>query len=240
MTPITFATPSPPKGRSPSFPTTLHVRSNIRSTSISMPSAISWNVASQNSSSSAASQPASKRPPEITGPSSLSQRSSYGCDKCPHHLVTDPQSDAAMDGVPDRLRAGGAVDEEVGDPSLGDAVAEAAAILKPALVSDRRHHVALAGHGGDDARLRPEGVHEAAIDVGLDAAAEQMRPLPADLDQGGLIGACIERGVERIERERLVRIALDPLPQLPDLDGGGDLVARRQPADPSSPAVDAV
>src|SRR6476661_8178094 len=86
MTPITFATPSPPKGRSPSFPTTLHVRSNIRSTSISMPSAISWNVASQNSSSSAASQPASKRPPEITVPSSLSQRSSYGCDKCPHHL----------------------------------------------------------------------------------------------------------------------------------------------------------
>src|SRR5712672_3698790 len=86
MTPITFATPSPPRGRSPSFPTTLHVRSNIRSTSISMPSAISWNVASQNSSSSAASQPASKRPPEITVPSSLSQRSSYGCDKCPHHL----------------------------------------------------------------------------------------------------------------------------------------------------------
>src|SRR6478672_9397693 len=87
MTPITFATPSPPKGRSPSFPTTLHVRSNIRSTSISMPSAISWNVASQNSSSSAASQPASKRPPEITVPSSLSQRSSYGCHKCPHHLM---------------------------------------------------------------------------------------------------------------------------------------------------------
>jgi len=39
-----------------------------------------------NSSSSAASQPASKRPPEITVPSSLSQRSSYGCDKCQHHL----------------------------------------------------------------------------------------------------------------------------------------------------------
>src|SRR6476646_1818122 len=94
MTPITFATPSPPRGRSPSFPTTLHVRSNIRSTSISMPSAISWNVASQNSSSSAASQPASKRPPEITGPSSLSQRSSYGCDKCPHHLAL-PVADAA-------------------------------------------------------------------------------------------------------------------------------------------------
>src|SRR6476660_9217890 len=96
MTPITFATPSPPKGRSPSFPTTLHVRSNIRSTSISMPSAISWNVASQNSSSSAASQPASKRPPEITVPSSLSQRSSYGCDKCPHHLVHSLSKDAAF------------------------------------------------------------------------------------------------------------------------------------------------
>src|SRR5256885_758135 len=32
------------------------------------------------------SQPASKRQPEITLPSSLSQPSSYGCDKCPHHL----------------------------------------------------------------------------------------------------------------------------------------------------------
>src|SRR3979409_2625219 len=86
MTPITCAKPSPPRGRSPSSPTTRHVRSNIHSTSISMPSAISWNAASQNSSSSAASQPASKRPPEITGPSSLSLPSSYGCDKCPHHL----------------------------------------------------------------------------------------------------------------------------------------------------------
>jgi hypothetical protein len=52
-----------------------------------MPSAISWNAASQNSSSSAASQPASKRPPEITAPSSLSLQSSYGCDKCPHYLA---------------------------------------------------------------------------------------------------------------------------------------------------------
>jgi transposase len=47
------------------------VRSNIRSTRSSMPSAISWNAASQNSSSSAASQLASKRPPKITVPSSL-------------------------------------------------------------------------------------------------------------------------------------------------------------------------
>jgi hypothetical protein len=34
-----------------------------------MPSVISWNAASQNSSNSAASQPASKRQPEITLPS---------------------------------------------------------------------------------------------------------------------------------------------------------------------------
>src|ERR1700676_1738725 len=86
MTPITCAKPSPPKGRSPSSPTTHHVRSNIHSTSISMPSAISSNAASQSSSNSAASRPASKKPLEITAPSSLSQPSSYGCDKCPHHL----------------------------------------------------------------------------------------------------------------------------------------------------------
>src|SRR5258708_32137634 len=85
-TPIICARPSLPKARSPSSPTTRHGRSNIRSTSISMPSAISWSAASQNSNNSAASQPASKRPPEITVPSSLSQPSSYGCDKCPHHL----------------------------------------------------------------------------------------------------------------------------------------------------------
>lgn len=60
--------------------------SNIRSTNISMPSAISWNAASANSSSSVASQPASKRQPETTGPSSLSLPSSYGRDKCPHCL----------------------------------------------------------------------------------------------------------------------------------------------------------
>src|SRR6266403_5514625 len=85
-TPTICARPSLPKARSPSSPTTRHGRSNIRSTSISMPSAISWSAASQNSNNSAASQPASKRQPEITVPSSLSQPSSYGCDKCPHHL----------------------------------------------------------------------------------------------------------------------------------------------------------
>src|SRR6266403_5757498 len=77
-TPTICARPSLPKARSPSSPTTPHGRSNIRSTSISMPSAISWSAASQNSNNSAASQPASKRQPEITLPSSLSQPSSYG------------------------------------------------------------------------------------------------------------------------------------------------------------------
>src|SRR6516165_7918618 len=86
MTPIICAKTLPPKKRSPSSLTTRHARSNIHSTSISMPSAISWNAASQNSSSSVASLPASKKPPEITKPSSLSLLSSYGCDKCPHRL----------------------------------------------------------------------------------------------------------------------------------------------------------
>src|SRR5712675_3645715 len=94
-TPIICARPSLPKARSPSSPTTRHGRSNIRSTSISMPSAISWSAASQNSNNSAASQPVSKRQPEITLPSSLSQPSSYGCDKCPHHLA------GAVDGIHD-------------------------------------------------------------------------------------------------------------------------------------------
>src|SRR6266403_618911 len=90
-TPIICARPSLPKARSPSSPTTRHGRSNIRSTSISMPSAISWSAAAQNSNNSAASQPASKRQPEITVTSSLSQPSYYGCDKCPHHLEHDPE-----------------------------------------------------------------------------------------------------------------------------------------------------
>src|SRR4249919_2943479 len=93
MTPITCARPSQPRGRSPSSPTTRHARSNIRSTSTSMPSAISSNAASPSSSNSAASQPASKKPPEITAPSSRSQLSSYGCDKCPHYLVHQARHD---------------------------------------------------------------------------------------------------------------------------------------------------
>ena len=63
-----------------------HGHSNIHSTSISMPSVISSSAASQNSSNSAASLPASKRQPEITLPSSLSQPPSCGCDKCPQDL----------------------------------------------------------------------------------------------------------------------------------------------------------
>src|SRR5438046_5528923 len=85
-TPIICAKPSLPKAHLQSSPTTHHGRSNIHSTNISMPSAISWSAASQNSSNSAASQPASKRLLEITLPSSPSLPSSYGCDKCPHHL----------------------------------------------------------------------------------------------------------------------------------------------------------
>jgi transposase len=65
------------KGALAVIPKTRRGRSNIRSTSISTPSTISWNAASQNSSSSAASQLASKRLPEITVPSSPSQPSSY-------------------------------------------------------------------------------------------------------------------------------------------------------------------
>jgi hypothetical protein len=41
--------------------------------------------------------------------------------------VIHPQSDATVKGVADRLQAQSAVDEEVPDPALGNAVAEAAA-----------------------------------------------------------------------------------------------------------------
>ncbi|MGY2986244.1 hypothetical protein ACVI1K_003591 [Bradyrhizobium sp. USDA 4508] len=78
MTPITCAKPSRPKARSPSFPTTRHARSNTHSTRISTPSVISSNAASQSSSSSDVSQPASKKRPGITGPSSLSLPLFYG------------------------------------------------------------------------------------------------------------------------------------------------------------------
>ena len=74
------------KGASPSFPTIRHGRSNIRSTNISMPSAISWSVASQSSSSSGASQHASRKPLGTIRPWSPLPPSSYGCDKCPQDL----------------------------------------------------------------------------------------------------------------------------------------------------------
>src|SRR5580704_942430 len=96
MTPIPCAKPSPPKGRSPSSPTTRHERSNIRSTSISTPSATWWSVVSQGSSNSAVSRPASKRPHAITAQSYLSPPSSYGRDKCPHHLAH--AEDVEVDG----------------------------------------------------------------------------------------------------------------------------------------------
>src|SRR5260370_34660997 len=93
--------------------------------------------------------------------------------------VIHPQSDAAVDGVADRLWSQSPVDEEIGDPAFGNAEAEAAAIFEPALVSDRRHHRAVAGHGGDDAGVRRKGLHVPAIDVDFDSVAEQMRPLAA-------------------------------------------------------------
>src|SRR5579872_3938916 len=104
-TQITCAKPSLPKARLPSSPTTHHGHSNIRSTSISIPSAISWSAASQNSSNSAASRPASKRPPEITGRSSLSQPSFYGCDKCPHRLDHRRKASKRQRAVPRRTHA---------------------------------------------------------------------------------------------------------------------------------------
>src|SRR5204863_7280916 len=44
--------------------------------------------------------------------------------RLPAALIIGPQSDAAMYRVADRLRAQGPVDEEVGDPALGDADSE--------------------------------------------------------------------------------------------------------------------
>jgi hypothetical protein len=48
---------------------------------------------------------------------------------------------------------------------------------------------AVASHGRYDSRARRKRLHKAAIDVALDAVAEQMRPLAADLDEVGLVGA---------------------------------------------------
>src|SRR5215471_13526695 len=109
--------------------------------------------------------------------------------------IVDPKPNPAVDRVADRLRTHGAVDEEVGDPTLADAEAEPAAIFEPALIADRRRHHALAG-GGGDAGLCAEGMDIAAVDVALDAVGDQVRPLPADFGQRGLVGAGVEGGVE--------------------------------------------
>ena len=50
-----------------------------------------------------------------------------------------------MDGVAGRLRTERAVDEEVGDPALGDAEAEPAAIFESALIAHGRRHEAVTG-----------------------------------------------------------------------------------------------
>ena len=67
----------------PSSPTTHHGRSNIGSTSISMPSAISWSAASQNSYIPPRCNPLRKDSSKYLAVPSLSPVS-YGCDKCPH------------------------------------------------------------------------------------------------------------------------------------------------------------
>lgn len=57
--------------------------------------------------------PLSKRPPEITEPSSLSLPSSYGCDKCPHCLASlyvSPRS--ARDGLTNRCVFDGLINGE--------------------------------------------------------------------------------------------------------------------------------
>src|ERR1700674_5250360 len=160
MTLTTSAKPSLPRRRSPSSPITRHGRSNIHSTSISTPSAIWWNAASIGSSSSVASQLASRRPPEITVPSSLSLLSSYGCAKCPHHLClshkgrggtehaataslprpSNPQISVLQIRLGDQLRRGAAPH---GAPALDDVVAvgDAGEVLD--VLVDHQHRLAL-------------------------------------------------------------------------------------------------
>src|SRR5450432_9064 len=99
MTPIICAKPSPPRARSPLFPTTRHGRSNIRSTNISMPSAISWSAASKSSSSSGASQRASRKLLGTIRPWSPLPPSSYGCDKCPQDLAHERVQREAAHGT---------------------------------------------------------------------------------------------------------------------------------------------
>ena len=123
-----------------------------------------------------------------------------------------------MHGVADWLWAGGAVDKEVSNPALADAVADPTAIFKPALIADRWHHGALPGDRGNDAGAGCKGLYEAAVNVGLDIVAPQMRPLRTELDKIGFVGARGKVRVERIEHHGGgIAVALDPLPHLPNL-----------------------
>src|SRR6516165_9427371 len=83
-------------------------------------------------------------------------------------------------------------------------------------------------------------MHIEAVDIAFYARAKQMRPLATELDQAGAVGAGCDGRVKWIERGRRIGIAVDMLPQLPELDGGCDLVARRQPVDPSGAAVNRI
>src|SRR5262249_49331494 len=121
-------------------------------------------------------------------------------------LVIDPQPDTAVNGVADRLRTQRAVDEEVGDPALGDAEAEPATIFEPALIADGRRDDAVTGHGRHNSGVRCEGLHEGAVDIALDTRAEQMRPLATDLDQVGSIVSGRDVSIERVERRHWVGI----------------------------------
>ena len=73
-----------------------------------------------------------------------------------HPLVIDAQLDAAVDGVTNGLRTEGAVEEEVGDPALGDPVSEAATIFEPALVAQGWYHGPVANDGSDYAGVAGE------------------------------------------------------------------------------------
>ena len=95
--------------------------------------------------------------------------------------VIDAQPEAAVDGIADRLRPQRAIEEEIGNPALADAVSDPAAIFEPALVSDRRRHRAVAGNSRDDAGMVCERLHKPAIDIGLDVVAKRMGPLGAKL-----------------------------------------------------------
>lgn len=71
--------------RSPSSTATHHVRASIRSTIISLPSAISWNAALASSSSSDASQRFEKTARKLPQCRSLSLQLSCRGDNCPHN-----------------------------------------------------------------------------------------------------------------------------------------------------------